>query len=147
MIDVRIIKLSKEVWGFETLGGCQAFFAHVLPWEKYTFDIAGDGAFIAPDGLDKQELVVFSYDGSLVCIARAERIIMNNNKVKSIKLVGNSVRVLNNPPKLKALEEKLQSVGYTKNLVATQGWNILEKKFEKVTVEFLRDKDWESYLK
>ena len=67
---MRIIKLSKDVWGFETLGGCKAFFTHVLPWEKNRFNIVGEGFHIAPDGLDKEELVVFSYDGSLVCIAK-----------------------------------------------------------------------------
>jgi hypothetical protein len=144
--EMRIVKLSQKVWGFETLGGCQAFFVHVLPWEKNTFDIVGEGSHIAPDGLDDQELIVFSYNGSLVCIARAEEIILNNNKVKSIKFVDGTIRVLTQPPKLKDLEDKLHTVGYTKNLVASQGWNILDKKFEKTTVEFLRDKDWELYM-
>ena len=143
---MRIIKLSKELRGFETLGGCQAFFVHVLPMEKNKFHIAGEGSHIAPDGLDKQELVVFSYNGSLVCIARVEEIIMNNNKVKSIKLGDGTVRVLSKPPKLKDLEAKLHSVGYSKKLVASQGWNILDKNYEIMTVEFLRDKDWELYM-
>ncbi len=144
---MRIVKLSKEVWGFETLGGCLAFFKHVLPWEKNRFDIAGEGAHIAVDGLKEEELIVFSYDGNLVCIAKVKDTIQENNKVKSIRLLGGTIKVLENPPKLKALEDKLHSVGYAKNLVATQGWNILEKKFEKAAVEFLRDKDWELYLK
>lgn len=143
---MRIIKLSKEVWGFDTLGGCQAFFTHVLPWEKNRFEIVGEGVHIASDGLDGKELVVFSYDGNLVCIARAEEIVLDSNKVKSIKLIDGTVRVLSKPPKLKELEKKLHSAGYTKNIVATQGWNILEGKYEKVAVEFLRDTDWEVYL-
>lgn len=144
---MRIVKLSQAVLGFETLDGCKAFFIHVLPWEKYTFSIAGEGSHIASDGLDEQELIVFSYNGSLVCIARAEEIIVdNNNKVKSIKLVGETVRVLTAPPKLIDLEAKLHSAGYTKNLVASQGWNILDEMYEKMAVEFLRDKDWELYL-
>lgn len=144
---MRIIKLSKEVFGFDTLGGCQAFFTHVLPWGKYIFGIAGGGAHIAPDGLDKDELVVFSYDGNLVCIAKVEGIILENNKVKSIKLVDGTLRVLKNPSSLQELEDKLHAIGYTKNLVSTQGWNILDGKFEKETVNFLRDKDWENYVK
>jgi hypothetical protein len=142
---MRIIKLSKEVNGFESLGGCRAFFTHVLPWEKYTFYIAGEGSHIAPDGLDEKELVVFSYDGNLVCIAKAERIILEKEKTKSIKLIDKTLKVLENPPRLQELEEKLHAIGYTKNLVSTQGWNILDGKFEKETVKFLRDKDWELY--
>jgi len=83
----------------------------------------------------------------LVCIAKAERIILENSKVKSIKLVNGTLRVFENPPRLQGLEDKLHAVGYTKNLVSSQGWNILDEKFEKEAVKFLRDKDWEIYIK
>jgi hypothetical protein len=144
---MRIVKLSKRVFGFDTLEGCKAYFSHVLKWQKFIFNIEGEGIHISSDGLDNNELVLFSYSGKLVCLAKAERIILDrNHRTRAVKLVDGSLRVFDNPPSLHDLEAKLRGLGYDKKVVSTQGWNILEGGYERAVVEFLRDKEWEYYI-
>jgi hypothetical protein len=144
---MRIIKLSKDVFGFDNMEGCIAYFRHVLPWQKLIFNIMGEGAHIAPNSLIEGEKIIFSYDGNIVAIAKNERLILDkNNKVKSIKLLDGSLRVFNNPGKIGALEKHLHNIGYSKNIVSAQGWNRIDGVFEKETLMFIRDMDWSYYL-
>ena len=43
-------------------------------------DIMGEGHHIAPNGLKSNEIVVFSYDGNIVCIARTDNIMVDPSK-------------------------------------------------------------------
>lgn len=143
---MRLVKLSKDVFGFDTMDGCKAYFDHVLPWQKERFNIMGEGHHIAPGGVKPNEIVLFSYDGNIVCIARNEELKENSKKkVIAIILKEGTRRVFNNPPSLQELENVLASQGYTPKLVQSQGWNIIEQGFEKIVIEFLAKHDWKQY--
>lgn len=144
---MRIVKLSKEVFGFDTKDGCIAYFKHVLPWQKERFNIMGEGHHIAPDGLKSNEIVVFSYDGNIVCIARTDHIKVEPNKkrVVAIILKEGTRRVFNDPPSLQSLEDVLLAQGMTSKLVKSQGWNIIDVNLEKAVIQFLAKHDWKQY--
>ena len=142
---MRIVKLSKEALGVYTLAGCKAFFETVLPCENNEFDIVGEGSHIAKNAIAKNEPIVFSFDGILVCIALVDDYIVKNNKVVTIILKTNTIKVLKNTIELKNLESVLQDKGYDKQLLPAQGWNIIDGKLEKVAIQYLRNEDWKQY--
>lgn len=142
---MRIVKLSKEVLGVDTLAGCKAFFESVLPCEKNQFDIVGEGSHIAKNAIAKEEPIVFSFDGILVCIALVDDFVVKNNKVVTIILKSNTTKLFKNTIELKELESYLQGKGYNKKLLQNRGWNIISGGFERVAIEHLRDEDWKQY--
>ena len=144
---MRIVKLSKEVFGFDTKDGCIAYFQHVLPWQKERFNIMGEGHHIAPDGLKSNEIVVFSYDGNIVCIARTDNIMVDPSKKKVVAIIlkEGTRRVFADPPSLQDLENVLRARGMTSNLVKSQGWNIIDEILEKDVIHFLAKHDWKEF--
>lgn len=152
---MRIVKLSKEVLGVDTLAGCKAFFESVLPCEKNQFDIVGEGNHIAKDAVAKNEPILFSFGGSLACIALVDKLVINNNKAVAIILKRNSIKAFKNTIKLNDLESVLQAAGYNKKLLPNRGWNKIDDNLEKVAVEYLckkefeylREKEWEKYIR
>ena len=143
---MRLVKLSKEVFGFETAEACIAYFKYVLPWQKYRFNIVGEGSHIAPSKLNEDETVIFSYSGRIIAIAKVEEIIIENQRVVAIIFVENKVKVFDKDISLDDLETKLSRIGYSKAITNAQGWNIFEDKFEKEAIKFLINIEWEDYL-
>lgn len=141
---MRIVKLSAYELGFETIEACTAYFEHVVPWQKGIF-IMGEG-HIASDGLKKDEVILFSYSGSIVCCAKAEKLIKENNKAIAVKVNEKTKKIFHNPPSLIELEKLLQSLGYPQQVYGVQGWNIIEAKYEPAVIDFLMKCEWKDYL-
>lgn len=143
---MRLIKLSKDVFGFETVEACIAYFKHVLPWQKYQFNIVGEGSHISPSKFDENETIVFSYRGRIIAIGIAEDSIIEDQKVTAILLDGSKLKFFDKIINLGDLETKLAVKGYDKAITNSQGWNILDGKFEKETIEFLMKAEWADFL-
>ena len=143
---MRIVKLSKEVFGFDTIEACRAFFKHVIPFNKYYFGIAGEGNHIAKDGLKQGEIIIFSYDAKIVSIALNERLVEEYDRVKEIKLSGDTLKVFDYDICLRKLEEDLKLRGYDKKIVGSQGWNIIEEQYEKNVIDYLISNEWKHYI-
>ena len=80
-----------------------------------------------------------------MCIALVDDYIVKNNKVVTIILKTNTIKVFKNTIELKNLESVLQDKGYDKQLLPAQGWNIIDGKLEKVAIQYLRNEDWKQY--
>lgn len=143
---MRIIKLSKEVSGFENIEACKSYFKYVLPWQKLRFNIVGDGLHIAQNKLDHDEIVLFSYDGNCIAVGKVENLIVEKNKSIAIQLQEKKLKVFESHFPLKELEDRLRKVGYVSAVTNTQGWNILKDKHEEAALKFIIKKDWEDYL-
>ena len=95
---MRIVKLSKDLFGFDTNGACKAYLKDVLPWTGGNFHFAGNGNKIALDKFSEGENILFSHDGSIVAIVKsAMRIEQPSLLVLSSK--GRSSRTLSGRPK------------------------------------------------
>lgn len=81
---MRIVKLSKDVYGFDNINACLAYFEHVLPWQKYVFNIIGDGHHIGVNKTKPNEVVLFSYIGDIVCMARIIDVNEDNGKINKL---------------------------------------------------------------
>lgn len=143
---MRIIKLSHEVYGFDTVEACIAYFKHVLPWQKFRFNIVGEGSHISSSNIDKDDTIVFSYRGRIIAIGIAEEPIKKYQKVVAIILDGSKLKIFDKTVNLSDLETKLNAKGYDKAITNSQGWNILEGKYEKETIEFLMKADWADFV-
>lgn len=143
---MRIVKLSKDVYGFDNINACLAYFEHVLPWQKYVFNIVGEGRHIGINKTKQNEVVLFSYIGEIVCMARIIDINENNGKVNQLVLKDDSVRFFRKRLTLHELESELNKHGYSKKVVQARGWNIIEENYEKVVIELLVKTDWIEYL-
>jgi hypothetical protein len=146
VVSVRIVKLSKDVFGFDTVEGCIAYFEHVLPWGKYRFRVAGEGSHISADSLADGEILVFSYVGTIVAAARAQEIETENGRVTIIRLREDTLRVFSKRITLKDLENTLKGSGYSKVIHGSQGWNIIDGRYEEIAIRFLIDKEWEDFI-
>jgi hypothetical protein len=130
---MRIVKMSKDVFGFENKDACKAFFRHVLPWNKSLFTIARDGRFLSKNSFKENEVFLFSFDGCVVSVGKVEKYYYdknNSNRVYMIRVSKDTLKVLNHELLLSSVEELLFNEGYDKTVVASQGWNIIEKKYE-----------------
>ena len=143
---MRLIKLSKDVYGFDTVEACIAYFKHVLPWQKYRFNIVGEGSHISSSNLDKNETIVFSYRGIIIAIGIAENPIIEDRRVVAIILDGSKLKIFDKTIYMSDIEKRLIAKGYDKAITNSQGWNILEGKFEKETIEFLMKADWADFV-
>lgn len=143
---MRLIKLSKDVYGFDTVEACIAYFKHVLPWQKFRFNIVGEGNHISSSNFDKNETIVFSYRGRIIAIGIAEKPIIEDQRVDAIILDGSKLKIFDKVINLGDLETKLNAKGYDKAIINSQGWNILEGKFEKETIDFLMKAEWADFV-
>jgi hypothetical protein len=144
---MRIVKLSPKVFGFDTVEACTAYFEHVVPWQKDSFYFAGEGHPIAKDGLQSEEIVVFSYSGNIVCVAKTKELLINDDDIPvGIQIHNSSKKIFYNTPKLVDLEGLLHSLGYNSKVVGAQGWNIIEQQYEKQVIDFIMKHDWSNYL-
>ncbi len=143
---MRVIKLSRNVFGFDTVEGCIAYFRHVLPWCKYRFRVEGDGGHISADSLADGEILVFSYGGIIVAIARAQEVETRDGRVTAIRLENDTLRVFSKRVSLKDLESTLKSGGYAKVIHGSRGWNIIDGTYEEMAIRFLIEKEWEDFI-
>jgi hypothetical protein len=143
---MRVIKLSNEVFGFDSLEGCKAYFRHVLPWSKYYFPIVGEGNRISKEKISVDENVLFVYKGNIVAIAKVENYEVDNNKVKALKLRADTLKVFEETADIKELEQNLASNGYDLKIQQSQGWNIITEEHEQIVINFLMRHEWKSYL-
>jgi len=146
-VIMRIVKMSGEVFGFDTIEGCQAYFKYVLPWQKGYFGFAGTGNKIAKDKLSKNETILFSYDGKIVTAAKAVEPIIDGNKVIGIMINKESIKVLKIPVSTFDLEKELGKHGFDDSIYGSQGWNIIPYNLEKRVIEFLRNEELKEYSK
>lgn len=143
---MRIIKLSKEVNGFDSVGACINFFEYVVPWQKGLFHIIGEGNHIAADGLKEGELVIFSYSGQIICLAKTIQLVIDKNGSASGVIINSDTKkIFKIPPKLKDLEILLHSKGYTSQIVRTRGWNKIDSIYEPIVIDFLIKHDWAEF--
>lgn len=144
---MRLVRLSKDVFGFSNLEACVAFFEHVLPWNEDYFNIVGEGRFISKTSIKKNELLLFSFGGKIVSAAKVEEIyIDSDNRVSRIKLVNGSRKVFKKHVDLTELEQLLHAKGYAKQIVGAQGWNIIDDKFKKDILNLIIEKEWKEIL-
>ncbi len=145
---MRIVKMSGEVFGFDDIDACKAYFESVLPWQKGIFNFAGEGNKIAKDKLNKDENVLFAYNGVLIAIAKAKDLILNkDNRVRGIEIDLNTLKIFKENISTFDLENELKKYGYSETIYKTQGWNILDKNIETKAIEFIKNKEWEIYQK
>jgi hypothetical protein len=142
---MRIVKLSGNVFGFDTLDGCKAYFEHVLPWQKGQFYFAGTGNKVALDKLQPNENVIFTYEGTVVCITKAENLLIENGKATGIKLRIDILKMFKSHISSLDLEDHLKSYGFTDCIYASQGWNIIGEPYEQHAIQFLKDQEWNVY--
>lgn len=143
---MRIVKLSKDVPGFEELRQCKIYFRVVLPWLKGEFSFAGVPNKIAKNGVEVGENILFIYSGIIIALAKAERLECNGKDVTSLIVDKDTIKVFDKQLMVVDLEKHLNSCGYINSINNTPGWNTLDKAFDRITVEYIRNEDYEIYL-
>ncbi len=141
---MRIVKLSERVFGFDTVESCKSYFEHVLLWQEGRFNFEGTSNKIAKDKLREDENILFSYSGQVVVIAKAKGLILDN-KVVGIELKLDTLKIFKDPISTLKLEEELKNKGFSDDIYGSQGWNIVEKDYERYAINFLKDQEWEIY--
>lgn len=143
---MRIVKMSGDVFGFDSIEACKAYFENVLPWQRGNFYFVGERNKIAKDKLNAGENVVFSFNGCLIAIAKAKSLIIDeDDKVSGIKLDMETLKMFKTTISTLELEKELRNSGFNDSIYASQGWNILEGEIERKAVKFLKNKEWEIY--
>lgn len=143
---MRIIKLSKDVYGFDNLESCTAYFKHVLPWLKGKFNIIGEGHHISEENINPNDIILFSYRGNIISLARAKNAVVKRGKVTAIKIDLVTHKIFKKPIKLTELERRLTNIGYDKRIARGPGWNKIKGDFEKEAIKFLMEKDWQDFI-
>jgi hypothetical protein len=144
---LRIIKLSNEVYGFDTVEACSAYFLHVLPWQKYRFNIVGEGYHLSSEKVSIGETLVFSYKGKIITVAKVRNVDTDDSKtVIAVNLQEDSLKILFKTVDLKELESVLKSEGYNKAITSAQGWNIITGNLEKKVIEIIMRNEWHDFL-
>lgn len=143
---MRIVKMSGDVFGFDSIEACKAYFENVLPWQKGNFYFVGEGNKIAKDKLSTGENVLFSFNGSLVAIAKARKLIINeDDRVRGITIDIDTLKIFKEAISTLDLESELSNYSYNDSIYGSQGWNILEGKIERKAIEFIKNREWEIY--
>ena len=142
---MRIVKLSKDLFGFDTNGACKAYLKDVLPWTGGNYHFAGNGNKIALDKFSEGENILFSHDGSIVAIVKGIKLLTEGDKCSGIEVDMDTMKIFKEGLSILALEKSLEDSGHHVRIFATQGWNYLEGDCEKAVLEFLKNEDWKIY--
>ncbi|GMQ62472.1 hypothetical protein [Vallitalea maricola] len=143
---MRIVKMSGEVFGFDSIEACKAYFKSVLPWQKGNFYFAGEANKIARNKLQSGDNVLFSFNGYIIAIAKAEELLFNeDDRDNGIKIDMDTLKIFQVSISTMDLEIELSNYGFTDSIYGSQGWNILNGEIETKAMKYLKDKEWEIY--
>ena len=145
---MRLIRMSSEVFGFDKIEACIAFFEHVLQWNKYRFNIIGEGHHLSVNSFNKDEIFLFTFDGIIVSVARVGEYIFSYDEKKVVAVILNqdTLKVLKNEYTLNDLSNTLIKLGYKKEIIKSQGWNIIDKIYEEKVMESIIKNEWKELL-